>query len=79
MYFDLPKSHERVKKNTNGFGMTEERLVEIMNNIQDHWGSPPILTAETLEFILSNQWVSTENVATEDVVLENKVKYHLSN
>ncbi|KAI8882073.1 hypothetical protein K501DRAFT_273996 [Backusella circina FSU 941] len=70
---DYVPNHERVKNKINGFGMTEERLLEIMNNIQDHWGSPPILTAETLEFILSNQWVTTENVATEETVLENKL------
>ncbi|KAI8390810.1 uncharacterized protein BYT42DRAFT_610088 [Radiomyces spectabilis] len=41
---------------TNG-SISETRLIEIFNNIQDHWGSPPILTPDTLAYILSNQWV----------------------
>jgi hypothetical protein len=63
MYFDLPKNK---KENNNA----EERISEILNNIEDHWGSPPILTPDTLAYILNHQW----SHSNED---NNKSKYQL--
>lgn len=46
--------------------MPEERISEILNNIEDHWGSPPILTPDTLTFILNHQWENDKKTAEED-------------
>ncbi|KAI8082135.1 hypothetical protein BDF21DRAFT_417189 [Thamnidium elegans] len=70
MYFNIPKSDERQNKlqkksssssidsitQTNS-AMAEERISEIIHNLDDHWGSPPILTPDTLAHILNNQWI----------------------
>ncbi|KAI8091354.1 uncharacterized protein B0P05DRAFT_527117 [Gilbertella persicaria] len=62
MYFALPKSNERpsTKKTQLSNTMADDRISEIIHNLDDHWGSPPILTPNTLTHILSNQWVDHE-------------------
>ncbi|CEG69405.1 hypothetical protein RMATCC62417_05486 [Rhizopus microsporus] len=67
MYFDLPKRQDRIapkviKDKIIQMGITEERISEILNNIEDHWGSPPILTPDTLAYILSHQWENDKKV-----------------
>ncbi|RCI06650.1 hypothetical protein CU098_013224 [Rhizopus stolonifer] len=61
MYFALPKSNERpsTKKTQLSNTMADDRISEIIHNLDDHWGSPPILTPNTLTHILSNQWEDT--------------------
>ncbi|KAI8383011.1 hypothetical protein BD560DRAFT_431584 [Blakeslea trispora] len=46
--------------------MGEDRISEIIHNLDDHWGSPPILTPNTLTHILSNQWIATDHNSGED-------------
>lgn len=41
--------------------MAEDRISEIIHNLDDHWGSPPLLTPDTLAHILNHQWISTED------------------
>lgn len=71
MYFNLPKSQDRVLKNKSSDSsldtttMTDERISEIIHNLDDHWGSPPILTPNTLSHILNHQWIN-EEVKQED-------------
>ncbi|KAI8339952.1 hypothetical protein BC941DRAFT_371707 [Chlamydoabsidia padenii] len=36
--------------------LTDERLVEIVENLEDHWRSPPILTPTTLAMIFNNSY-----------------------
>jgi hypothetical protein len=74
MYFTLPTSHERQKQktslskkasssslaSTDSSVMAEDRISEIIRNLDDHWGSPPILTPDTLAHILNNQWVTSD-------------------
>ncbi|GAA5807314.1 hypothetical protein MFLAVUS_000672 [Mucor flavus] len=70
MYFNIPKSDERQHKlqrksssssidsiTRANSAMAEERISEIIHNLDDHWGSPPILTPDTLAHILNNQWI----------------------
>lgn len=77
MYFNLPKSSERqvTKKQSsssvlstdstttakNNSLMAEDRISEIIHNLDDHWGSPPLLTPDTLAHILNHQWISSED------------------
>ncbi|SAL98084.1 hypothetical protein [Absidia glauca] len=35
--------------------LTDERLLEIVENLEDHWRSPPILTPTTLAVIFNNR------------------------
>lgn len=73
MYFNIPKSNERQDKlskkssssslesvTATNATMAEERISEIIHNLDDHWGSPPILTPDTLAHILNNQWIKPE-------------------
>lgn len=71
MYFNIPKSGERQgvlnKKASNSSMestttavMAEDRISEIIHNLDDHWGSPPILTPDTLAHILNHQWISND-------------------
>ncbi|KAI8333802.1 hypothetical protein EDC96DRAFT_548428 [Choanephora cucurbitarum] len=82
MYFALPKSTERQTPSASlkltGAKMSnlspepetmcEDRISEIIHNIDDHWGSPPILTPNTLTHILNNQWVTSDCHSTEENV-----------
>jgi hypothetical protein len=73
MYFNLPTSSERrlskkksnssliSTESTNTTLMAEDRISEIIHNLDDHWGSPPILTPDTLAHILNNQWITSES------------------
>ncbi|CEG69403.1 hypothetical protein RMATCC62417_05486 [Rhizopus microsporus] len=75
MYFDLPKRQDRIapkviKDKIIQMGITEERISEILNNIEDHWGSPPILTPDTLAYILSHQWENDKKA--EGKVIEDQ-------
>lgn len=74
MYFNIPKSSERksvLKKSASSSSMeslttavmAEDRISEIIHNLDDHWGSPPILTPDTLAHILNHQW--TDNAPDE--------------
>ncbi|KAL9558984.1 hypothetical protein MBANPS3_000639 [Mucor bainieri] len=81
MYFTLPKSQDRPPKpsllnkrssnssmmSTDSNAMAEERITEIIQNLDDHWGSPPILTPDTLAHILSHQWTNEELVNQEEI------------
>jgi hypothetical protein len=70
MYFDLPKTGRHAKNDDNqkrSDYASDERMSEIRDNVEDHWGSPPILTPETLAYILENQWVSDDNGSASDV------------
>lgn len=83
MYFNIPKSQDRHhssmlnKKPSNSSLdsttaiMTDDRISEIIHNLDDHWGSPPILTPNTLSHILNHQWTSDE-VKEDDI---KKVKF----
>lgn len=76
MYFDLPKNHDRkLNKQTK---MPEERISEILNNIEDHWGSPPILTPDTLTFILNHQWENDKKVKKYIKKHKDKLTYILT-
>lgn len=88
MYFNLPKSSERLNKkpsnsslmsteSTNTALMAEDRISEIIHNLDDHWGSPPILTPDTLAHILNNQWISSE--VEEDFKKKVKTTLFLKN
>ncbi|KAL0087628.1 hypothetical protein J3Q64DRAFT_1733668 [Phycomyces blakesleeanus] len=72
MYFDLPTAHERNSESPDSNNknkkpiVADERLIEIINNIQDHWGSPPIMTPETLAYVLNNQWVKDHQLMPLD-------------
>ena len=80
MYFALPKNTERQTPSSSlkltGAKMSnlspepetmcEDRISEIIHNIDDHWGSPPILTPNTLTHILNNQWVASDYHSTEE-------------
>lgn len=79
MYFNIPKSDERQHKlqrqsssssidsiTRASSAMAEERISEIIHNLDDHWGSPPILTPDTLAHILNNQWIKPV-VEEEDI------------
>ncbi|KAI7864081.1 hypothetical protein BDF14DRAFT_1838705 [Spinellus fusiger] len=44
-------------KLTETAGVADERILEIVNNLQEHWGSPPIMTPETLAYVFNNQWM----------------------
>ncbi|KAI9021753.1 hypothetical protein CLU79DRAFT_190455 [Phycomyces nitens] len=89
MYFDLPTVHERNSespKNNNGKkkpNVADERILEIINNIQDHWGSPPIMTPETLAYVLNNQWVKDHQLLPLDspnlTVLNTRANHSLEN
>jgi hypothetical protein len=70
MYFDLPKTGRRTKNDNNqkrSDYASDERMSEIRDNVEDHRGSPPILTPETLAYILENQWVSDDNGSASNV------------
>lgn len=49
-------------KYSNG-SITDERFVEIVENLEDHWRSPPILTPTTLALIFNNNWVETNTTS----------------
>lgn len=82
MYFALPKSQDRQPKpiflnkkssnssilSTDSNAMAEDRISEIIQNLDDHWGSPPILTPDTLAHILNHQWTN------EDLVNHDEIK-----
>ncbi|KAI8099702.1 uncharacterized protein BX664DRAFT_255587 [Halteromyces radiatus] len=36
--------------------LTDERLLEIVENLEDHWRSPPILTPTTVAMIFNNSY-----------------------
>lgn len=81
MYFTLPKSQDRPQKpsllnkkpsnssiiSTDSNAMAEDRITEIIQNLDDHWGSPPILTPDTLAHILNHQWTNEELVNQEEI------------
>ncbi|KAF1796694.1 hypothetical protein FB192DRAFT_1403244 [Mucor lusitanicus] len=81
MYFSLPKSQDRPPKpsllnkrssnssimSTDSNAMAEERITEIIQNLDDHWGSPPILTPDTLAHILNHQWTHEELANQEEI------------
>ncbi|KAI8646605.1 hypothetical protein BD408DRAFT_252580 [Parasitella parasitica] len=87
MYFALPKSQDRApnpillsKKSssssllsTDSNSMGEDRITEIIQNLDDHWGSPPILTPETLAHILNHQWTDQAIVNQEEIKKVSKV------
>ncbi|GAN04413.1 hypothetical protein MAM1_0063c03873 [Mucor ambiguus] len=52
---------------TDSNAMAEERITEIIQNLDDHWGSPPILTPDTLAHILNHQWTNEELVNQEEI------------
>ncbi|ORE08243.1 hypothetical protein BCV72DRAFT_303893 [Rhizopus microsporus var. microsporus] len=58
-------------------GITEERISEILNNIEDHWGSPPILTPDTLAYILSHQWENDKKA--DDKTIEDQESHRPQN
>lgn len=71
MYFNIPKSGERQgvlnkkassssMESTTTAVMAEDRISEIIHNLDDHWGSPPILTPDTLAHILNHQWIGND-------------------
>lgn len=47
--------------------MTEDRISEIIHNLDDHWGSPPILTPGTVAHILNHQWINTTVEENEEI------------
>ncbi|CAO0800307.1 unnamed protein product [Mucor circinelloides] len=53
--------------------MAEDRITEIIQNLDDHWGSPPILTPDTLAHILNHQWTNEELVNQEEIKKVSKV------
>ncbi|KAG2197872.1 hypothetical protein INT47_003541 [Mucor saturninus] len=57
--------------------MAEDRISEIIHNLDDHWGSPPILTPDTLAHILNHQWIS--NVPVDEQELENVISHNKTN
>lgn len=82
MYFTLPKSQDRHSNkpsllnkrssnnsimSTDSNAMAEERITEIIQNLDDHWGSPPILTPDTLAHILNHQWTDEELSNQEEI------------
>lgn len=78
MYFNIPKSSERkssLKKKASNSSMesltttvmAEDRISEIIHNLDDHWGSPPILTPDTLAHILNHQWISQDEEELKNV------------
>ncbi|KAI9283346.1 hypothetical protein BY458DRAFT_8314 [Sporodiniella umbellata] len=69
MYFDLPKNSNR--KPVKHSKVAEERISEILNNVEDHWGSPPILTPDTLAFILNHQWENDKKTLEEETKKSN--------
>lgn len=84
MYFNLPTSQDRKlldKKSSESSldttTMTEERISEIIHNLDDHWGSPPILTPNTLSHILNHQWTNEEVVNQEDIKKVSSQLWHI--
>jgi hypothetical protein len=62
---DSPDSTSPLDNTNNGSHsmMAEDRISEIIHNLDDHWGSPPIFTPDTLAHILNHQWI---NIAAQD-------------
>ncbi|CAO3607297.1 unnamed protein product [Mucor fragilis] len=58
---------------TDSNAMAEERITEIIQNLDDHWGSPPILTPDTLAHILNHQWTNEELANQEEIKKVSKV------
>ncbi|KAI8344106.1 hypothetical protein BC941DRAFT_342351 [Chlamydoabsidia padenii] len=62
--------------------LTDERLLEIVENLEDHWRSPPILTPTTLAVIFNNKYSDISSpfppfrltTTTEKVILYIKAK-----
>lgn len=89
MYFNIPKSDERQHKlqrksssssidsitRANSV-MAEERISEIIHNLDDHWGSPPILTPGTLAHILNNQWIKPVEEEEEENIKKVNCPLH---
>ncbi|CEP15395.1 hypothetical protein [Parasitella parasitica] len=87
MYFALPKSQDRQPKpillnkkssnssllSTDSNAMGEDRITEIIQNLDDHWGSPPILTPDTLAHILNHQWTDQDIMNQEEIKKVSKV------
>ncbi|KAI9486831.1 MAG: hypothetical protein EXX96DRAFT_604894 [Benjaminiella poitrasii] len=84
MYFTLPKSQDRqplrktlnkkasnsslISTESNTSTMAEDRISEIIHNLDDHWGSPPILTPDTLSHILNHQWIiNDDTIKQQDI------------
>ncbi|KAG2215731.1 hypothetical protein INT46_003943 [Mucor plumbeus] len=53
--------------------MAEDRISEIIHNLDDHWGSPPILTPDTLAHILNHQWTDEDFVNHDEIKKVSKV------
>ncbi|KAI8886252.1 hypothetical protein K501DRAFT_62383 [Backusella circina FSU 941] len=77
MYFNLPKTDKCTENDNNNLKRSDctsdERMSEIRDNVEDHWGSPPLLTPETLAYILENQWVSDDNDSSSNS-LKKRIK-----
>ncbi|KAI7905233.1 uncharacterized protein BX663DRAFT_502189 [Cokeromyces recurvatus] len=69
MYFTLPKTSNSslLSTESNASTMTEDRISEIIQNLDDHWGSPPILTPDTLSHILNHQWIINDDIKQQDI------------
>lgn len=81
MYFSIPTFTERQQqkmslskkasnssiRSTDSSAMADDRISEIVHNLDDHWGSPPILTPDTLAHILNHQWVRNDGADIEKV------------
>lgn len=50
-----PSSSTSLSLPSNMNYLTNERLLEIVENLEDHWRSPPILTPTTLAVIFNNK------------------------
>ncbi|ORZ09236.1 hypothetical protein BCR42DRAFT_424019 [Absidia repens] len=50
--------------------LTDERLLEIVENLEDHWRSPPILTPTTLAMIFNNGYSDTSSPSRSNSICE---------
>ncbi|KAI8984167.1 hypothetical protein BDF20DRAFT_858334 [Mycotypha africana] len=70
-YLSKRSSYSSYESN-NTTTINEERISEIIQNLDEHWGSPPILTPNTLAHILSHQWVQQSSNSQEEAAINRE-------
>ncbi|CAO3600137.1 unnamed protein product [Absidia cylindrospora] len=53
--------------------LTDEQLLEIVENLEDHWQSPPILTPTTLAMIFNNGYSDTSPSRSNSICEKNAI------